>query len=645
MCLRPFLLFFIAVVFLASCTSQPTKQTQTTPKNAEKEVRVAQTSGDDYLIQAKLNYAKNNDIYQRNTLLIQAVEAFQAQQSCEKSIKILKALEPELQDSRHVTLAKLVSAECYLKMDSSDHTFGLVEDMLASLTFDYGYQQRIAAIETRLYSHQQAWLKAAISLQKSAGDSPDKSTLIWQWVNKLSLAELELARLKQPSLQPWLQLSIIVKRYAMRPDLFNQQLISWQSRHVGHELVSTLPEEVRLVLAQQPIQARRVAVLLPLTGRLANQGLAIKEGMLTAYLENIQDASLSPIADDANSANSDDLSQYREVRFFDSALKSAAELNALVADYDVVVGPLIKDKISQLSAILPQDKILLALNRINVDEDQATKTFSPTEDNNHTEQVAEHYFYSLAPEDEAKQLAQQIYEKRLTRPVIFAADNATTQRMAEAFINKWREAPNATEPDLILFTDSKAMRAGVAQMLDVEQSKTRIGQIEYLANVEVTGVERNRRDIDAIVLFANPEQTQLLNPIIEASLSPFAKKSLSVFASSRSYSMDLNSNSLRDLRNLTFTDMPWMLPEHNWQSLAQQTTQLWPQRQDTLLRLFAMGYDAYHLLPKLRRLKTLPQVSTSGLTGNMNVDAQGVIHRRLPWAQVAQDRVKLVAMD
>jgi outer membrane PBP1 activator LpoA protein len=88
-----------------------------------------------------------------------------------------------------------------------------------------------------------------------------------------------------------------------------------------------------------------------------------------------------------------------------------------------------------------------------------------------------------------------------------------------------------------------------------------------------------------------------------------------------------------------------MLPDHSWQSLASKTTQLWPQKQDTLLRLFAMGFDAYNLLPNLRRLKTLPQVVSYGLTGEINVDDKGVLHRRLLWAQVAQDRVKLLAMD
>jgi outer membrane PBP1 activator LpoA protein len=255
------------------------------------------------------------------------------------------------------------------------------------------------------------------------------------------------------------------------------------------------------------------------------------------------------------------------------------------------------------------------------------------------------YYFSLAPEDEAQQLALHIQQKQLIRPIVFAADHPTTRRMAEAFIATWQETSNAIHPDLTIFTDNKDMRIRVSEMLDVAQSKKRIRQMEVMSDVEVFGVERNRRDIDAIVLFANPEQTRLLNPIIEASLSPFAQKSLSVFASSRSYSLDLNNNSLRDLRNLTFTDMPWMLPGHSWQTLADQTTLLMPQKQDILLRLFAMGFDAYTLLPNLRRLKTLPQLVSHGLTGEINIDNQGVLHRRLPWAQVTKDRVKLLAMD
>lgn len=646
MSFRALIVFCIAILCFLSCSSSPTRQTTKATKKPSNQITEVIKNSGYYLTLAKQSYTKNSNVYQRNDYLLLAAEALQTEQQCDKSIRMLKVLQSELQDSRHITYGQVILAECYLIL--SDKAMDKVENILAQLTGTYGYQGRIAALQAQLFVNKKQWLEAAKALQNTGIEETQKTQTIWQWVIKLNLAELEKARLTETTLQPWLQLAIIIKRFALKPDQFNQQLVSWQGRHFGHPLVDSLPEEIQQSLEETPIQAKRIAVLLPLTGRLANQGIAIKEGILAAYLENLAAAQLDTnnISEFVQSTdgNLTALQQYREIRFFDSALKTAQELNELVTDFDVVLGPLVKEQITELTSILPSDKILLALNRVELNT--ASTTIEPLGfEAESRSSAAEHYYFSLAPEDEAQQLALHIQQKQLIRPIVFAADNATTQRMAAAFIAKWQETPNAIQPDLTIFTDNKDMRIRVSEMLDVAQSEQRIKQIERLADVEVIGVERNRRDIDAIVLFANPEQTALLNPIIEASLSPFAQKSLSVFASSRSYSIDLNSNNLRDLRNLTFADMPWMLPEHSWQPLAKRTQQIWPQRQDTLLRLFAMGFDAYNLLPNLRRLKTLPQIVSQGLTGEINVDEKGVLHRRLPWAQVGQDRVKLLAMD
>ena len=647
MSFRLFVVFFIAILGLLSCTNSPNRQTTTATLSPSQNIKKVEKNSDDYLTQAKQNFVKNNNVYQRNDSLLQAAEALQTEGQCTKSIKMLKVLQSELKDNRHRTHGNLILAECYLML--SDDAFDSVATILQNLTDDYGYQARIAALQAQLLVNTKQWLEASIALQDTDIEEREKTQNTWKWINKLDLPDLEKARLSETTLQPWLQLAIIIKRFALEPELFNQQLINWQSRHLGHPLVTNLPQEIKKSLQQAPIQAKRIAVLLPLTGRLANQGLAIKEGILAAYLEDLPNAkfALNNAPDYDGSAGKtiqNKTQQYREIRFFDSALKTTQQLNEMVADFDVVLGPLVKERIMKLTAVLPTDKILLALNRVEL-QPKKPNSVQLTQLVESDLTAPEHYYFALAPEDEAQQLALHIHQKQLVRPIIFAADNPTTQRMAEAFIAKWQETPNAIQPDLTIFTDSKDMRIRVSQMLDVAQSKQRIKQIEVLSDVEVFGVERNRRDIDAIVLFANPEQAKLLNPIIEASLSPFARRSLSVFASSRSYSLDLNSNSLRDLRNLTFTDMPWMLPDHRWQNLASQTIQLWPEKQDTLLRLFAMGFDAYNLLPNLRRLKTLPQLVSHGLTGEINVDSQGVLYRRLLWAQVAQDRVKLLAMD
>ena len=87
------------------------------------------------------------------------------------------------------------------------------------------------------------------------------------------------------------------------------------------------------------------------------------------------------------------------------------------------------------------------------------------------------------------------------------------------------------------------------------------------------------------------------------------------------------------------------MPNNPWQDLANDTQALWPQTQDSLLRLFALGYDAYNLVPKLRHLKLLPITSVKGLSGELSISADGEVHRVLPWAKVAQDRVIPIALD
>ena len=635
----------IAIFCLLSCTSSPTRQAKKTTIKQPKAVILDEVRSEDLLAQAR----STDDTLQRNSLLLQTAEALQSEQKCVQSIKLLKVLQPELDNNRQITQSQIILAECYLKV--SDNAFENVASILSSITFPYDFQGRIVDLQVAVEVNKKQWLNAATALQNSDLEDIQKAATTWQWISKLSLPELQQASLTNNKLQPVLQLAIIVKRFGLKPKQFQQQIVRWQGRNLSHPLATQLPEEIQISLSQAPIQGKRIAVLLPLTGRLSNQGLAIKEGILAAYLTQLQQANEAPnssVATDELTNQIIDLlpQELTEIRFFDSALKTASELNELVSDFDVILGPLVKEQIEELTKILPADKILLALNRVSFKPNPPLELVSEELSNNDSEVIAnvesERYYFSLAPEDEAQQLATLIHNKHLVRPIIFAADDPITQRMAAAFISKWNQTPNAIEPDLTLFSDSKDMRTSVSQMLDVAQSNQRIKQMEYMSDVEVIGVERNRRDIDAIVLFANPEQTKLLNPIIEASLSPFAKQSLSVFASSRSYSLDLNSNNLRDLRNLTFTDMPWMLPNHNWQDLTSQTKKLWPQRQDTLLRLFAMGFDAYNLLTDLRQLKTLPQVVSQGLTGAINVNNQGVIGRQLPWAQVTEERVTLL---
>jgi outer membrane PBP1 activator LpoA protein len=107
----------------------------------------------------------------------------------------------------------------------------------------------------------------------------------------------------------------------------------------------------------------------------------------------------------------------------------------------------------------------------------------------------------------------------------------------------------------------------------------------------------------------------------------------------------MSNNSYRDLRNLNFIDLPWMLPEHPWQGLSREADALWPQRTDTDYRLFAMGYDAYNLVPHLRHMAIFPEYRFKGLTGQLSLDVNHQVQRRLPWGRVERDKVVRLDLD
>ena len=612
----------IAAVLLMSCSSAPKRTiTAQVSKPVKSEQQVSDYTPGYYIEQASNAYTRTGDIRLRNQWLLRAADSFSNNGECHQSEKIIALAIPELVDDIQTTHARLIQAECLLATPEPDYL--ALDELIASMTVTAGFEKRIQGLNALNLRYQQKWLEAAEATYLSDMEQGQKSQTIWQLVQNLSQQQLKDAQNSSRILQPWLQLALIAREHGLDPQSLSAAVQNWQSRNSYHPLSQSLPQSVLQGMVTVPHNSEKVAVLLPFTGRLANQSKALKEGILAAYLYKMQRDSMAGA----------DHQSMGQIEFFDTTLLSAQELSEKTAEFDFIIGPLMKDKINELLPLLPQDKPILALNRVNtIDELQS----NPNQ-----------YFFSLAPEDEAEQLVDKVISHGAKKPVLVAADTATTKRMAEAFTQKWQEKNGKSEapPAVSFFNSTKTLRSGITELLDVAQSKARIKQIENLVSKELHAVPRNRRDIDAIIVFANPEQTELLNPIIESSLSPFNDKKVPVFATSRSYSLDLNKNSLRDLRDLTFSDMPWMLPQHRWQRLEKETQRLWPERTDALRRLFAMGFDGFNLLPNLQHLRTLPYLSVKGLTGELKLTANGEITRKLPYGYVDNDEVTLVAMD
>lgn len=485
--------------------------------------------------------------------------------------------------------------------------FEQAESFWSTLTEEIRNTETALQAYYQISIHRENWLEAAESFYRSSDNSRTNAEHIWKLLNNLSQAELIRANNGFSVLTPWLSLLELQRSLPLSETSLFDRLQNWKSRYPQHVFSERWPDDFQQHILIPPISQNRIAILLPLSGRFKDQGEAIKSGILGAKFGS--NASESTLV------------------FFDSNQLETLSVDEL-ANVDVIIGPLLKENIETFRRIAPEGIPALILNRL---------------DNTDEMNSLEHYFFSLAPEDEAQQLANQLLQNQFKNPIIIAAKSSAYQRMKLQFSSVWQGKTGFT-PVSMDFENNEALREGIDGLLAIDDSKARIRQLENMATNEVHAIERSRRDIDAIIVFANASQTELINPIIESSISPFADL-VPVFASSRSYSSQLNKNSLRDLRNLTFIEMPWMLPSANLRYFQNLTQKLWPNRNDTENRLFAMGYDAFNLIPALRFLKTINQTSFQGLTGKIILNTHGETIRSLTWAQVEEEEISTIAMD
>ncbi|TDF34739.1 penicillin-binding protein activator [Alteromonadaceae bacterium M269] len=585
------------ILGLISCGSSP-QQTPVEPTQTpvvETVVKSPEKDASYFLAQAR-----QTNGYERQQWLLKAADSFD-QASCQKGLSIAALLLPELESNVDKTQANLIIAECLIVENRLDRLVKYEKE----LSLQQGFDKRINAVRYALYKHQNRLLASAEALASSDIPEPERSQTMWALLSQLSDNEFEQSRLQSPILQPWLQLNAVMRRYAADSERLSDEVARWQ-RTVGEPQSIALPISLSTAMQVNALKPNKIAVILPLTGRLAPQGNALKDGILSAYFKTTIDKP--------------------ELIFVDSALPEQGAEILQNNEYQLVIGPLIKDNIQVFASSIPEGVPVIALNR---DEEDMPER--------------EYFYYSLAPEDEAIQLAKHLESGGLKEPIIVAESSSVAQRMKSAFIDYW-QGSHQKLPIEVSYNDSKTMRNGISAAMGIALSKQRIRQINALVRQEVYAFERNRRDIDSIVVFANSEQTELINPVIETNISPFADI-LPVFASSRSHSLEMSNNSYRDLRNLNFIDLPWMLPEHPWQGLSREAKALWPQRTDTDYRLFAMGYDVFNMIPHLRHMALFPEYDFKGLTGTLTLNNKNQVKRELPWGRIEQERVVQLDLD
>ena len=116
---------------------------------------------------------------------------------------------------------------------------------------------------------------------------------------------------------------------------------------------------------------------------------------------------------------------------------------------------------------------------------------------------------------------------------------------------------------------------------------------------------------------------------------------LPVYATSHISASNSNPDDDRDLDDILFVDIPWMLDNRDSHD-HKQISYLWPDSSQRFSRLFALGIDAYRMIPSLRRLMINPTESIKHNTGLLSVDKTGRVRRSLLMATYEKGRTRLL---
>jgi len=648
-----------SVLVLTGCGSTPKTQSKPVvvePTPIETTQVEDNVTPEHKLLEAKKVWERTRNKEQRDTLLLQAADLYLQNQQPVLAQQVLYEVKEDGISGVNQSYYSLLVTKAYAGMPDAS-----AEELLAMLdgvtgTGETAFQK--AELQTQLFTQQGNLAAAANSVLKTNLTDDEKVQQVWQWITSIPASSLDSVGSAYPDLSPFITLRELTEENASSPEKLAKSLQQFKQVYRGHVLENALPENVIEATQLTDAGANDIAVLLPLSGRLARTGQVVKNGIMAAYytdVEKRQDEHLLP-----------------RLRFIDTNEVDTQHLLSEIGDTKFIIGPLLKDTVERLIPSLPLGVNVLALNRPDELPDNAsakgvtTGSSNPaiaddalasgtglagddTQNELHSLGLPTSLnYYGLAPEDEAKQLAEFIFNKGYRAPIVIAAQSSLYQRMDDTFKKHWRILNNQENKQRanitsVSFNDSNSLREGITQALDVAQSNERINQIEYMTNDEVYNMPRSRRDIDAIVAFASPQDTELLNPIIEASLNPYDGKQVPVYATSRSMDYDSGKNQWRDLQNVHFIDMPWLMPSHSWQPLQQEVEQAWQNQNTMQKRLFAFGFDAYQLLPQLGMLNTLKYLSHEGLTGTLSLNQQGEVIRKQPQAIIRNEKVQMLS--
>ncbi|AGP46137.1 penicillin-binding protein activator [Serratia plymuthica] len=647
-----------AALFLAGCPSQAP---QTPPANIQDE---ASASSDYYLKQLQQSSDDNKADWQ--LLAIRALlREGKLPQAGEQLNQLPKNLSSVQQVERQLLTAELqVANKSYV---SARSTLGHLDSgSLSANQLVRFYQAQIAANQGK---PSLPLIRAYVAQEPLLTGKAHQTNLDQTWQALLQLTPQDMNSLvinaNENVLQGWLDLLRVYQDNKQDPDLLKAGIKDWQNRYPQNPAAKTLPTQLNQVLNFTQASTSKIALLLPLNGQAKVFADAIQQGFeaakngvaAPAQVQQQQQPANNPVQAaapaDANangavstsapSADAAPVTAAQPSTASNAQITPPQATNAQIKVYDttsqplaalltqaqqdgatLVVGPLLKENVDQLSGSNTTLNVL-ALNQPETPKDNPNICY-----------------FALSPEDEARDAARHIWEQQKRQPLLLIPRGSFGDRVAKAFNQEWQKLGGQTVLQQGIGSAGElrqAVNSGGIRMSGTPISAAPAPQAVTIAGLTIPAPPsdvpaESGGNVDAVYIVATQSQLTLIKPMIDMATTSRSKPAM--YASSRSYQAGAGPDFRLEMEGLQFSDIP-LLAGANPQLLQQASSRF---RNDySLVRLYAMGMDAWTLANHFAEMRQLPGFQVSGTTGMLTASPSCVINRKLPWLQYRQGMV------
>ncbi len=448
-----------------------------------------------------------------------------------------------------------------------------------------------AARGVEIMRQREAWLQNDDDIRRNR-------ELLWQ---SLSLSPAEVLRnsaggVLDPETRGWLSLAALASATGQQGVGWSNGAYRWRERNPEHpavSLLSGLPETGETLLAYP----RQIGLLLPLSGRDALIGSAIQNGFFGAYY-----------------ANAGGLDDRQGVRVYDINAEggaAAAYDSAVMDGAEFVVGPVRRSDVTELAnnSLVPVP--VLTLNYLS------DQTVAPPG----------LFQFALAPEDEAVSAAERAIADGYTRAVALVPNSPWGRRLLTSFTAQFEALGGQLLDTRTYASGNPDFSGAIEDLMALSGSVRRYQRLRANIGGPLQFDPRRRQDVQFVFLAADAATGRL----IKSQLKFHYSGELPVYSTSLIYAMDGRSDS--DLNGVRFADAPWLIAPQHWIAhLPDSFAEYFPQEK-RFARLHAMGFDAYQLIGNLFSQRSVENNVLEGASGELYVDVDGRVHRRLAWAE------------